>query len=136
MKIQRFAAVLTLLNLVLLLVLLSQIHSVGAQGTPGVLRGRGLEIVDERGKVRAQLIVQPPAPTAEGHMDTEGGVILRLMFTNGRPAVKLGAGVDGSGMSLAGDAERREWDGIQILAKTQESSIKITNKDGRVQVVK
>jgi hypothetical protein len=53
-----------------------------------------------------------------------------------QPAVKLGAGADGSGMSPAGDAERREWDGIQILAKTHESSIKVTNKDGRVQVVK
>ena len=31
---------------------------------------------------------------------------------------------------------QRDWDGIQILAKGSGSMIKITNKDGRVGIVK
>jgi hypothetical protein len=62
-------------------------------------------------------------------------VLLRLIDPNGRPAVKLGASVDGSGLGLAGDSERREWSGVQILAEGTGSLVKLVNKDGREQVV-
>ena len=62
--------------------------------------------------------------------------LLRLIDPNGRPAEKIGASVDGSAASLAGDSERREWSGVQILAEGAGSSMKLTNKDGREQEVK
>jgi hypothetical protein len=39
-------------------------------------------------------------------------------------------------MSLAGDSERREWSGVQILAEGPDSSLKLTNRDGREHVIK
>ena len=49
--------------------------------------------------------------------------------------MKIGAGSDGTGVSFAGDSERREWSGVQILANEKGSLIKLTNKDGRVQTI-
>ena len=48
----------------------------------------------------------------------------------------IGASADGSGIGLAGDSERREWDGVQILAEETGTSLILTNKDGRKQVIK
>jgi hypothetical protein len=64
------------------------------------------------------------------------GALFRLIDPNGRPGVKIGTSADGSGMSLAGDSERREWNGVQILAEGTGSTLKLTNKNGRVQVIK
>ncbi|PYO09703.1 MAG: hypothetical protein DMD30_05170, partial [Gemmatimonadetes bacterium] len=97
----------------------------------------GLEIVDDRGKVRAQIIVLPAdtaAKTARRQNYPET-VLLRLIDPNGRPGVKIGTSVDGSGMSLAGDSERRDWNGIQILAESAGTSVKLTNKNGRKQII-
>ncbi len=55
MKIQRFAIALTLINLALLILLLAQKLSAGAQNVAPVLRGRALEIVDSEGRVRASI---------------------------------------------------------------------------------
>jgi hypothetical protein len=133
MKSQRLAVVVTVVNVVLLVVLFAQFRTAAAQAEPGMLRGRGLEIVDAQGRVRAQIILTDDAATA-GKKD--GGVLLRLIGPNGRPSIKMGASVDGTGMSLAGDPDNRDWDGIQILAKGSGSMIKITNKDGKVGIVK
>ncbi len=38
-------------------------------------------------------------------------------------------------MSLAGDSERRDWNGVQILAESAGTSVKLTNKNGRKQVI-
>jgi hypothetical protein len=53
MKIQRLLVVLTLVNLVLLIGMLAQLRPAAAEGVAPVLRGRALQIVDERGTVRA-----------------------------------------------------------------------------------
>ena len=98
-----------------------------------VLRCRELIIVDEHGKNRAQIAVFP-AYTKDGQTYGET-VLLRLIDQNGRPGVKIGAGSDGTGVSFAGDSERREWSGVQILANDKGSLIKLTNKDGRVQTI-
>jgi hypothetical protein len=63
------------------------------------------------------------------------GALFRLIDPNGRPAVKIGGSAEGSGISLAGDSERREWNGIQILADGAASTVKLTNKDGRQEIV-
>jgi hypothetical protein len=39
-------------------------------------------------------------------------------------------------MSLAGDSEKREWNGAQILAKAEGTSVTLTNKDGKKQVLR
>ena len=64
MKIQRIAFALTVVNLVILTFLLTQIRPAHAQGQQQtkvtVLRGRALEIVDSLGRVRASITLQPP----------------------------------------------------------------------------
>ena len=136
MKTQRMAIALTVINLIILVAAMSRIGSAATQTAP-MLRGRGLEIVDSRGKVRAQIIViaaDTAAKTARGTAYPET-VLFRLIDPNGRPGVKIGTSVDGSGMSLAGDSERRDWNGIQILAESAGTSLKLTNKNGRKQII-
>ena len=137
MRIQRIAIALTVINLLILITAMSRIGLAATAQTVPMLRGRGLEIVDDRGKVRAQIIVLPvdtAAKTARGQNYPET-VLLRLIDPNGRPGVKIGTSVDGSGMSLAGDSERRDWNGIQILAESAGTSVKLTNKNGRKQII-
>ncbi|HTC25092.1 MAG TPA: hypothetical protein VK688_12055 [Gemmatimonadales bacterium] len=134
MPIQRLALGLSAINLVLLVSLLARGLAAAPRDTAPVLRGRALEIVDDGGKLRAQLVVLPPSKGPDGKPYPET-VLFRLIDPNGRPAVKIGASVDGSGMSLAGDSERRDWSGVQILSETAGAQIKLTNRDGRVQVV-
>ena len=76
MKIQRVLVVLTLVNLALLIFMLAQMGPAVAQGVTPVLRGRALEIVDERRRVRASLNVLPAKTQANGetYLDT---VLLR-----------------------------------------------------------
>ena len=137
MRIQRIAIALTVINLLILITAMSRIGSAATTQTVPMLRGRGLEILDDRGKVRAQIIVLPAdtaAKTARRQNYPET-VLLRLIDPNGRPGVKIGTSVDGSGMSLAGDSERRDWNGIQILAESAGTSVKLTNKNGRKQII-
>ncbi len=135
MKTQRLAMALTVVNLVILMFILAYLRPATANEVAPVLRGRALEIVDDHGKVRAQIIVVPATTMPDGQKYAETS-LLRLIDPNGRPAVKISAAVDGSGMSMAGDSERREWSGVQILAKGTGSTLKLTNKDGHEQLIK
>jgi hypothetical protein len=134
MKTQRLAIVLTVINLVILTFILAQLRPAMAESVAPVLRGRALEIVDDRGKVRAQIVVVPATTMPDGQKYAETA-LFRLIDPNGRPAVKIGGSVDGSGISLAGDSERRDWNGVQILAKATGSIVKLTNNDGREQLI-
>src|SRR5207302_10410860 len=60
MKSQRLAIGLTVINLLLLIFLLAQIRRTRASEVAPVLRGRGLEIVDAQGRVRAAILVHGP----------------------------------------------------------------------------
>ena len=71
-------------------------------------------------------------PNGKSYPET---ALFRLIDPNGRPAVKIGASVDGSGMSLQGDSQRREWSGVQILAQGADVTVKLTGKDGRHRTV-
>jgi|SRR5687767_4635594 hypothetical protein len=82
---------------------------VAAQSVPDVIRVRALELVDERGRVRAQLDVE-----------ASGEVVLRLRDSTGTIRVKLGAGHDGSGLLLANE---RTEPGVHILANQRATSI-------------
>ena len=117
----RLAAALGALNLAILGGVAIRNRPAGAQGGEDVLRGRALELVDERGKIRARLDVEPG-----------GEVVFRLLDQEGTIRVKLGAGKEGSGLLLANDATEP---GVHILAKATGSSIKVVNKDGRERVI-
>ncbi len=138
MKTQQLAVLLTGINFVLLFCLLGQNNAAVAQNASAVapvLRGRSLEIVDDQGRRRAELIITAPTTAKDGKKYPET-VLFRLIDPNGRPGVKIGTSEEGSGMSVAGDSERRDWNGIQILAEANGTSVKLTNKDGQVKVIK
>jgi hypothetical protein len=104
LKPQRFAIVLTVINLGLLFYLLAQNHSAVAQSAPpvpSVLRGGALEIVDDQGRVRASIKVLEPSSRL-----ARSTVVLRLSDPNGRPGVKIVASDHGAAVSLVGDATR------------------------------
>ncbi len=134
MKIQRLLIALTLVNLALLIFTLPQIRPAVAEGAPPVLRGRALEIVDERGRVRASLNVLPAGtqPNGEAYAET---VLLRLITERGRPSVKIGASEQAAGVSLAGPTNTKDTYVI-LEAKGTASSLRLRNEDGREQIVK
>ena len=95
---------------------------------PGVIRGRALEIVDERGRVRASLSVMPEDPKVQwkGKPYPET-VLLRLMSAEGRPNVKLGASMRGAALLIGGESDPTY---IQVLAEGGQSTLKLINQDG------
>ena len=128
---------LTLLNAVLLAFSLAQSGAaVMAQGTAPMLRGRGLEIVDDAGRVRASLTILPADPHAkmpDGTTGTTETVLLRLINSKGRPNIKIAAHERGAGALIAGNTDPT-W--VQILAENGSTLLRLTNQDGRVQVLK
>jgi len=136
MKIQRFAIALTIINLGLLLFLLAQIRRVEADNVAPVLRGHALEIIDDHGRVRASLKVGPADPKVKMPDGTTGypeSVGLKLITSQGRPNVKLGATEDGSGLVLGGESNPTY---VQILARGGKPFVKLVNKEEREQVIK
>ena len=136
MKNQRFLVVITVFNILLLLFSLGQTHAVVAEGVAPVLRGRGLEIVDDRGRVRASITILPADPAVkmpDGTMGYPETVLLRLINSKGGPNVKLGATERGAGLLLGGESDPTY---VQILAEGPSTSMKMINKDGRVQLIK
>lgn len=135
MKTHYVAIALTAINLMLLAGIVIYLGpAVREHGIAPVLRGRSLEIIDEHGRVRSQIIVTAATTMPDGKSYPEGA-LFRLIDPNGRPVVKIGGSAEGSGISLAGDSERREWSGIQILAEGAASTVKLTNKDGRQEII-
>ncbi len=136
MKTQRFAIGLTVLNLVILLFALPRANSAPSSEIAPVLRGRGLEIVDEQGRVRAMIKVFPASPTAKMPDGTVGypeTVLLRLIDSKGSPHIKIAATEDGSALSFGGESNPTH---VQILARGTSTSLKLVNKDGREQLIK
>jgi hypothetical protein len=120
----RLAIVVSVLNLLLLVVLLTQNRGASAQGNTEVLRGRGLELVDGSGHVRAQFTIE-----------ADGEAVFRLRDSSGAIRVKLGAGSNGSGLVLMDEATEP---GVQILsrrsatpARPTTTSITLTGADGQ-----
>src|SRR5258705_2843139 len=133
MKIQRLLIGLTLVNLALLIFTLSQTRPAAAEGGPPVLRGRALEIVDERGQVRASIQVLPAKTQANGETSAET-VLLRLITERGRPSVKIGSSEQAAGVSLGGPSNTEDTYVI-FEAKGTADPLKLRNEDGRKQIV-
>ncbi len=90
MKSLRLGTLLTLFNLALLLLLVTETGFTTAQtATSASIKTNLLELVDNHGLVRAQLKVEP-----------DGEVVFRLRDAKGTIRVKLGAGDTGSGLVL------------------------------------
>jgi len=130
MKSQRFLFALTALNLLLLLSILFSptVPALASTGILPVLRGRALEIVDDQGRVRASIKLHPAEtfkPTGRKYPET---VMLRLIDPLGRPEVKIGASVDGGGLSLVGDSDAIQ---LRLLADSSGSSLLLKDESGK-----
>jgi len=136
METQRILIVLTAVNLGLLCYqsIQPQPGIAAPAGAPAVLRGRALEIVDERGRVRASLSVLPEDPKVmwKGKPYPET-VLLRLMSPDGRPNVKLGASKVGAGLVIGGESNPTH---VQVLAEGGEVTLKLINGDGLERLIK
>jgi hypothetical protein len=99
-----------------------------------VLRGHALELVDDRGRVRAEIKITPAQPSLKMPDGTTGypeSVLLRLINSQNGPDVKLTSTEDGAGLALGGDSGY-----VQILSRGPNPPfIKIVNKNGRQQVI-
>ena len=133
MAIQRSMAALTLVNLAVLAATLAM-RSATADGAPPVLRGRGLEIVDDQGRVRASISVLLAGLSAKGDRYSKT-VLLRLITERGRPSVKIGASEEAAGISLAGPSGTKDTYVI-LEAKGTDTSLKMRNESGRELVFK
>ena len=136
MKIHPLLWTLTILNIVVLAFTLAQSHAVAAVANEAapVLRGRALEIVDDRGKVRASIQVLPAGTSASGQPYRET-VLLRLITEQGRPSVKIAASEESAGLSFAGPTgTERTW--VQLLSQGEASWLTLKNEDGHEKVVR
>ena len=127
MKMQRFALVLLVLNLVLLTLFFTRQRASAAQAIEPILRARTLELVDGHGRVRSRLSVE-----------SGGEVIFRLFDQAGTIRVKLGASESGSGLVLTDETTEP---GVHILARRaplagrKTTSITLTGANGRQRVI-
>lgn len=133
MKLQPVLIVLTLVNIVLLVFTLAHLRPAVADAAVPVLRGRALEIVDMRGKVRAGINVHPAATHKDGASYPET-VVLRLITERGRPTVKISASEQLAGLALIGPTGTKDTY-VQLGAEGMASSLKLKNEDGRTRVV-
>src|SRR2546430_13005395 len=105
MNTQRFVIVLTVVNVASLAISLARPGAAADGGAP-VLRGKALEIVDDRGRGRASITVFPADPAVKmpagttGHPET---ALLRLINSKGAPNVKLATTDDLASLVLRGD---------------------------------
>ena len=136
MQLQRFLIALTLVNSALLAYLLARPDVSEKHGFAPVLRGRALEIVDDRGLVRASIAVYPADPKIRMPDGTTGypeTVLLRLITSTGRPNVKIAATERGSATAFGGESDPTY---IQLLADGPSTSIKLVDKERRQMVIK
>jgi len=100
-----------------------------------ILRARAFEIVDDQGRVRAELKVVPAEPNLKMPDGTTGypeAVQLRLITSHGAPNVKLGATEDGAGLVIGGPSGY-----VQVLSRgTNVPFVKVVAKDGRENLLK
>src|ERR687898_2110065 len=84
---------------------------------PAVLRAQAIELVDARGRVRAQLKVEPG-----------GQVVFRLRDQTGQIRVKLGADEAGSGLVLMNETSEP---GVHVLATRAGTSLALQRGEQR-----
>ena len=136
MRYQRTLLAITIINALLLLLSVNRTAAVAEREVAPVLRGRALEIVDERGRVRASISILPADSTVKMPDGTTGypeTVLLRLITSEGRPNVKIATTERGAGGLLSGEDDPTY---VQILAEGPRTSMKLSDKNGRVRVLR
>ena len=123
-----FLIVITAVNLATLLFTMLHLRSAASEDVAPVLRGRGLQIVDERGQVRASISVLPAHAQANGETSPEM-VLLRLITEQGRPSVKISAAEEAAGVMVAGPSNTRNTYAV-LQAKRTASSLTLNDEDG------
>ena len=118
----------TAVNLAAMLLTMLHLRSVVSEDVAPVLRGRGLQIVDERGQVRASISVLPAQAQANGETSPEM-VLLRLITEQGRPSVKISAAEEAAGVMVAGPSNTRNTYAV-LQAKRTASSLTLKGEDG------
>src|SRR4051812_45081953 len=115
MKTSRFAVALGVFNVLVMLSVLFRANSAPKPEAAPVLRGRALELVDDQGRVRAEIKVLPAQPDFKMPDGTKGypeTVQLRLITSQNGPNVKLGTTEDGAGLVIGGPSGY-----VQILSR-------------------
>ncbi|MFL5295364.1 MAG: hypothetical protein ACJ798_03180 [Phenylobacterium sp.] len=134
MKAQTALVALTAINLALLAFNIAQTRAAHAD-TSGMLRGRGLQIVDDRGRVRASISVMPANPSdryPDGRVGSPETVLLRLIDEHGKPNVKIGASEEGGGLGLGGGVDPAY---ARIAPEKGRMALTLTNREGADKVV-
>jgi len=122
MKSSKLALALSVVNSMLVLVLLAQsFASARAEDNPPVLRGRGLQIVDEQGRVRASISVLPAGRSERGPYSET--VLLRLITEQV------------AGLSVAGTSGTKDTYAI-LEARGETSTLRIRSENGKEYEVK
>lgn len=134
MKSNILVPVLTVLNAGMLALTFMHGQSASAAATDdGILRGRGLQIVDDGGKVRASIQILPASVQADGSTYPET-VLLRLITEQGRPSVKVAASEQQSGLSLAGPTGTSN-SYITAFAGGETSKLIVQDESGQQQTI-
>ncbi len=130
----RLVVVLSVVNFAMLAFHLAWLEPLRADTIAPVLRGRALELLDDKGVVRAEIKVVPAQPTLKMPDGTTGypeTVQLRLFTSTGGPHVKLAATEDGAAMVLGGEPGY-----VQLLSRGAETVVKLVDRQGRQQQIK
>jgi hypothetical protein len=125
MTLPRFAALLTVLNLAILAWPLAAPVPVSADGDAGIIRARGLQIVDDQGRIRASLGVLPDSGAGET-------VLLRLINADGQPSVKIGASPISAAISLVGGDDQSY---VLVEANGPHSTVKLVGPGGAAKTI-
>lgn len=121
MKTHRLVLGIAAINLALLLFLVPHVRLTAAPTLPSVIRAQAIELVDERGQIRAQL-----------NVESNDEVVFRLRDPRGTIRVKLGASEEGSGLLLVNESTEP---GVHILAKRSGTSVTLTGRGGQRRVI-
>jgi hypothetical protein len=135
MKTQRVSIALIVVNLVLLGLQLVHGSPDRADPVAPIVRAHELQLVDDQGRVRAQLKVWPAQPDVkmpDGSTGLSEVVELYIMTSKGGRNIKFGVSEDGAGLILGGEKGY-----IQLLSRgVEDPFIKIHTKDGREKLLK
>jgi hypothetical protein len=108
------------LNIVLLVCVAAQSKSEAQPGIQSIVRARAIELVDDKGRIRASLNVA-----------TNGEAVFRLRDSDETIRLKLGASKEGSALLLLDDSTNP---GLHVISK-HGTTMTLFNSDGRKRVV-
>ena len=122
MKFQRIAIVFSVFNLLLLIFLLTQSRSTAQQDVVPMVRTRAFELVDEGGKVRAQI-----------NVEKTGEVVFRMRDAKGTIRSKFAASESGSGLVMMDDRTEAT---VQIRSNQAGGNMVLIDREGHERTIK